>query len=91
MRPPDAASAEDEDLVDRDLEHMREDHEVVDRGERVAAHPFEDGLRGVESADMLYICDSEAFGADQRADVRAGRGHVDHGDDCRHGKDHLSG
>ena len=56
---------------------MRKNHHIVDRGHRVAAHPFEDRLRRVEAASDLHIGNLEPFVFDQRLDVCAGRRHVD--------------
>ena len=56
---------------------MRKNHHIVDRGHRIAAHPFEDRLRRVEAASDLHIGNLEPFVFDQRPDVCAGRRHVD--------------
>ena len=57
--------------------HMCNYHQIVERGQRLTPHPFEDRLRSVESAYVLDLGYPESVRLDKRFYIGVGRSHID--------------
>lgn len=66
-----------DDLINGNAKNMRKYHQIVERWQRITAHPFEYGLRSVEPADVLNLGDLDTVCFDKRFYIGASRGHVD--------------